>query len=106
MRARHSVLLGCRESKWCGIVVSVHSVLLTCSIAHSSTCTLLLQQDYETPADSKAVDLDKPQLSLGWSAAFSFAKCHLEETVPNDPFAPYAMPIEQFSRFSRLWTRG
>jgi hypothetical protein len=53
-----------------------------------------------------AVDLEQPLLSVGWSAAFSFAKCHLEETTPSDNYAPYAMPVEQFSRFARFWTRG
>jgi hypothetical protein len=52
------------------------------------------------------VDLEKPLLSHGWSAAFSFAKCHFEESVPHDPFAPWAKPIEQFPSYARLWTRG
>ena len=62
--------------------------------------------DYISPADGKAVDLGAPLLGHGWSAAFSFAKCHLEETVPYDLFSVYAMPVEQFSRFARMWTRG
>jgi len=53
-----------------------------------------------------AADLKKPVLSHAWSAAFSFAKCHLEESAPYDPFAMYAMPIEQFTRYARFWTRG
>ena len=56
--------------------------------------------------DSKAFDLEKPLLSLGYSAAFSFAKCHLEESAPYDPFSFFAMPVEQFSRYARFWTRG
>jgi Glycosyltransferase (GlcNAc) len=63
-------------------------------------------QDYSTPADGKVADLDVPLLGHGWSAAFSFAKCHLEESAPYDNFALFALPIEQFSRFARLWTRG
>jgi hypothetical protein len=62
--------------------------------------------DYESPADGRALELTEPLLSLGWSAAFSFAKCHLEETTPYDPFSYYAMPVEQFSRYARFWTRG
>lgn len=62
--------------------------------------------DYDHPADSYAKDLETPLLSYAWSAAFSFAKCHLEESVPYDNFAPYAMPVEQFSRYARMWTRG
>jgi hypothetical protein len=50
--------------------------------------------------------LKKPLLSHAWSSAFSFAKCHLEESAPYDPFSPYVSGIEQFSRYSRLWTRG
>lgn len=48
-----------------------------------------------------AVDLDKPLLANTWSSAFSFAKCHLEESVPYDPFSPYIMGGEQFPRFVR-----
>ena len=33
--------------------------------------------DYDSPADGKAMDLEEPLLSMGWSAAFSFHKCHL-----------------------------
>ena len=62
--------------------------------------------DYIKPADGKVVDLTKPLLGHGWSASFSFAKCHLEESVPYDNFSIYAMPLEQFSRFARMWTRG
>ena len=47
-----------------------------------------------------------PLLSHAWSAAFSFAKCHLEETVPYDPFSQYTMEVEQFVRYTRMWTRG
>ncbi len=63
-------------------------------------------QDYSTPADGKVADLNAPLLGHGWSAAFSFAKCHLEESAPYDNFAVFSLPIEQFSRFARLWTRG
>jgi hypothetical protein len=62
--------------------------------------------DYESPADGKVADLEKPLLGHGWSAAFSFAKCHLEESAPYDNFLLFAMPIEQFSRYARFWTRG
>jgi hypothetical protein len=73
-------------------------------------CKIIVRQngfpDYESPADGKAADLEKPLLGHGWSAAFSFAKCHLEEIAPYDPFALYAMPVEQYSRYARAWTRG
>ena len=59
-----------------------------------------------SPADGKVADLNKPLLGHGWSAAFSFAKCHLEENAPYDTFSQYAMSVEQFSRFARFWTRG
>uniref|UniRef100_A0A7S1VEF1 Uncharacterized protein n=1 Tax=Grammatophora oceanica TaxID=210454 RepID=A0A7S1VEF1_9STRA len=62
--------------------------------------------DFPSPADAKAMDLEKPLLAHAWSAAFSFAKCHLEETTPYDPFIPYLMGAEQFARYARLWTRG
>ena len=56
--------------------------------------------------DGKASNLAKPLLSHGWSAGFSFAKCHLEESAPYDPFQPYVMGVEQFARYARFWTRG
>ena len=59
------------------------------------------QQNYEAPGDGTAVDLEKPLLANTWSSAFSFAKCHLEESVPYDPFSPYIMGGEQFPRFVR-----
>ncbi|GKY93218.1 hypothetical protein MPSEU_000289600 [Mayamaea pseudoterrestris] len=62
--------------------------------------------DYNYPAHSWVEDIEKPLLSHAWSSAFSFAKCHLEESAPYDSFSWYAKPIEQFSRFSRFWTRG
>lgn len=61
---------------------------------------------YDSPADFTAVNLEKPLLSHTWSAAFSFAKCHFEESVPNDSFSYYAKPVEQVTRFARMWTRG
>ena len=47
------------------------------------------------------MNLEKPLLSHAWSAAFSFSKCHIEETTPYDPFTPYIMAAEQFPRFAR-----
>lgn len=62
--------------------------------------------DFQAPADGKAVDLEKPLLSHAWSPAFSFSKCHIEETAPYDPFTTYVMAAEAFPRYARLWTRG
>jgi hypothetical protein len=63
--------------------------------------------DYDTITENSFVtDLEKPLLSHGWSAAYSFSKCHLEESVPYDPFSHWAMPTEQFVRYARMWTRG
>jgi hypothetical protein len=53
-----------------------------------------------------ATNLEKPLLSYAWSAAFSFAKCHLEEHVPYDNFAPVLFDAEQFPRYARMFTRG
>jgi len=53
-----------------------------------------------------AHELEKPLLTTAWSAAFSFAKCHLEESAPYDPFAPLIFDLEEFPRFARFWTRG
>lgn len=62
---------------------------------------VLLVQNYLAPGDGMVADLQKPLLANTWSAAFSFAKCHLEESVPYDPFTPYIMGAEQFPRFVR-----
>eukprot|EP00978_Attheya_sp_CCMP212_P047642 scaffold422776_cov67-Attheya_sp.AAC.2 len=56
---------------------------------------------YSFPADGKVEHLQKPLLSRAWSAGFSFAKCHLEESAPYDPFAPLLWDGEQFPRFAR-----
>jgi len=58
-------------------------------------------QNYIAPGDGKAADLDRPLLGHTWSSAFSFAKCHLEESAPYDPFSPYIMGAEQFPRYVR-----
>lgn len=50
--------------------------------------------------------MQKPLLSHTWSSAFSFAKCHLEESAPYDAFTPFVMGVENFARFARFWTRG
>lgn len=63
-------------------------------------------QEYSSPADGKAASLEKPLLSHAWSSAFSFSKCHIEETAPYDPFTPYVSGVEAFARYARFWTRG
>ena len=50
--------------------------------------------------------METPLLSHTWSSAFSFSKCHLEETAPYDPFTQYVFGAEPFARFARFWTRG
>lgn len=62
--------------------------------------------EYAIPADGKATGLEVPLLSHTWSSAFSFSKCHIEETAPYDPFTQYVFGAEQFARFARFWTRG
>jgi hypothetical protein len=59
-----------------------------------------------THGDGKVEGLEKPLLSHGWSAGFSFSKCHLEEAAPYDAYTPYVMGVEQFARYARFWTRG
>jgi len=55
---------------------------------------------------TEARNLKEPLLGHGWSAAFSFAKCHLEEAVPYDYFLPQIFQGEEFPRYARMWTRG
>jgi len=62
--------------------------------------------EFPSPTEGKATGLETPLLSHAWSAAFSFSKCHIEETAPYDPFTQYVFGAEQFSRFARFWTRG
>lgn len=57
-------------------------------------------------APTQARNLNKPLIMKGWSAAFSFAKCHLEESTPYDFFLPQIFQGEEFPRFARMWTRG
>lgn len=61
---------------------------------------------FSDPQLTKVRNLQEPLLMQGWSAAFSFAKCHLEETVPYDFFLPQIFQGEEFPRFARMWTRG
>lgn len=77
-----------------------------CCISNRFVVMFFLLQNYESPGDGKVMDLEKPLLANTWSAAFSFAKCHFEESVPYDPYTPYVMGAEQFPRFVRMWTRG
>ena len=53
-----------------------------------------------------ATCLSKPALSLTWAAGWSFAKCHFERNVPNDPLLEGMFDGEEFSRMLRLWTHG
>eukprot|EP01065_Artemidia_motanka_P012891 TRINITY_DN17108_c0_g1_i1.p1 TRINITY_DN17108_c0_g1~~TRINITY_DN17108_c0_g1_i1.p1 ORF type:complete len:572 (+),score=23.88 TRINITY_DN17108_c0_g1_i1:48-1718(+) len=50
--------------------------------------------------------LSRPLLSLSWAAGWSFARCHFERNVPNDPFLGGMFDGEEFSRQLRLWTHG
>jgi len=50
--------------------------------------------------------LPRPHLSFTWAAGWSFAKCHFERNVPNDPFLEGMFDGEEFSRMIRLWTHG
>lgn len=63
-------------------------------------------QHFHDLGDGKVENLKKPLLAHSWSSGFSFAKCHLEESAPYDPFTPYVMGVENFARFARFWTRG
>ncbi|OEU09284.1 hypothetical protein FRACYDRAFT_277408 [Fragilariopsis cylindrus CCMP1102] len=58
-------------------------------------------------ADGKVDKLKRPLLAHTWAPAFSFSKCHLEESAPYDGFTPFvSSDIEAFARFARFWTRG
>ena len=50
--------------------------------------------------------LEKPILSLAWAAGWSFAKCHFERNVPNDPHLEGLFDGEEFSRMLRAFTWG
>jgi hypothetical protein len=94
----------------CGRKLGLRSVdgLFLVLFSFSHLCVLARRsQDYEGAEEKTlAMSLTEPLLSHSWSAAYSFSKCHLEESVPYDPFSYYAMPVEQFVRYARMWTRG
>lgn len=48
----------------------------------------------------------KPLMGLTWAAGWSFAKCHFERNIPNDPFLTGMFDGEEFSRYIRAWTHG
>lgn len=50
--------------------------------------------------------LTKPLLGRAWAAGWSFAKCHMERNVPNDPGLSGFFDGEEYSRFLRMWTHG
>lgn len=61
---------------------------------------------FENHADGKAIGLTRPLLSRTLSSSFTFAKCHYQTNVPQDPFAVQLLETERFPHFARLWTRG
>ena len=50
--------------------------------------------------------LKAPLLTTVWAAGLSFARCHFERRVPNDPNLPFVFDGEEFSRTLRGWTHG
>ena len=48
--------------------------------------------------------LTAPLLTTLWAAGLSFAKCHFERRVPNDPNLPFVFDGEEFSRTLRGYT--
>merc|ERR1719356_2115854 len=55
---------------------------------------------------SAASCLARPLLQRTWGAGLSFAKCHFETRVPNDPYLMGVFDGEEFSRMLRAWTHG
>jgi hypothetical protein len=58
------------------------------------------------PQAKAARMLTGPVLTTLWAAGLSFARCHFERRVPNDPSLPYVFDGEEFSRGARGWTWG
>lgn len=56
--------------------------------------------------NGKAIGLTRPLVSRTYSPSFTFAKCHYQTNVPQDPFAVQLLETERFPHFARLWTRG
>ncbi len=74
----------------------------------------------------RAVRVRRPVLNAAWMAGLSFARCHAERRVPNDPHMPQVLHAaipgpharcmvcagaqifwgEEMSRAARLWTHG
>ena len=53
-----------------------------------------------------AVSLKRPKLTVTWGAGFSFSRCHMTRTVPNDIRLAHIFDGEEYSRFTRMWTHG
>ena len=50
--------------------------------------------------------LSRPALTNVWAAGLSFARCHFEKRVPNDPALPYVFDGEESTRTARGWSWG
>lgn len=48
-----------------------------------------------------AAHLSKPILSPLYNAGFSFAKCHFEKKVPNDPNLQMVFDADEFTKYAR-----
>lgn len=56
--------------------------------------------------DERRDDSRAPYLSTNWAAGFSFARCHMERSVPVDWHLPWIFTGEEVDRAVRLFTNG
>lgn len=49
---------------------------------------------------------EKPMLSRGWSACYSFSKGDLLHDAPYDPYTPFLFFGEEMDILARMWSRG
>ena len=50
--------------------------------------------------------LDKPEVSRGWGACFSFSKSDILHDAPYDPYTPFLFFGEEMDIWARMFTRG
>lgn len=70
-------------------------------------CGIERMGDFHRNDQARAAScLSRPLLGTTWGAGLSFAKCHFETRVPNDPHYAGVFNGEEFSRMVRAWTHG
>jgi hypothetical protein len=81
-----------------------HMHSLTHSLAHVRAPRIYAQ--VRNAQANACANMDTPLMQPLWAAGLSFARCHAEWVVPQDPNLKSVFTGEEFSRGARLWTAG